>query len=45
MQAGDWLSKIAEKYYGDPLAFPQIVAANNAQNDGEYPDIENPDLT
>jgi hypothetical protein len=44
VQAGDWLSKIAEKYYGDALAFPQIVAASNARSDDDYPDIANPDL-
>lgn len=44
VQAGDWLSKIAEKYYGDALAYPQIVEANNAQSDDAYPDIANPDL-
>lgn len=44
VQAGDWLSKIAEKYFGDPLAFQQIVDANNAQSDDQYPDIANPDL-
>jgi nucleoid-associated protein YgaU len=25
VQAGDWLSKIAEKYYGDVLSFPRIL--------------------
>lgn len=44
VQAGDWLSKIAEKYYGDALAFPRIVEASNAQSDDDYPDIANPDL-
>jgi heat shock protein HslJ len=44
VQAGDWLSKIAEKYYGDPLAFERIVDASNAQSDDDYPDIANPDL-
>jgi len=44
VQAGDWLSKIAEKYYGDPLAFDRIVAANNTQSSDDYPDIANPDL-
>lgn len=44
VQAGDSLSIIAEKYYGDVLAYPQIVAANNAQSEDEYPDIANPDL-
>jgi hypothetical protein len=31
VQAGDWLSKIAEEYYGDPLAYPVIVEATNAK--------------
>ena len=44
VQAGDWLSKIAEKYYGNALAFDQIVNANNAQSSDDYPDIGNPDL-
>lgn len=29
IQADDWLSKIAEKTYGDPLAYAAIVAATN----------------
>ncbi|GIK40643.1 MAG: hypothetical protein BroJett011_44760 [Chloroflexota bacterium] len=29
VQAEDWLSKIAEKTYGDPLAYAAIVAATN----------------
>ncbi|MCB0168390.1 MAG: LysM peptidoglycan-binding domain-containing protein, partial [Anaerolineae bacterium] len=33
VQAGDWLSRIAEKYFGDVLAFDRIVAANNASSD------------
>ncbi len=41
VQAGDWLSKIAEKYYGDALAFSQIVEASNAQSDDDYPDNGN----
>ncbi len=44
VQAGDWLSKIAEKYYGDALAFPWIVEAGNAQSNDDYSDIANPDL-
>jgi heat shock protein HslJ len=44
VQPGDWLSKIAARYYGDPLAYDRIVEANNAQSDDEYPDIANPDL-
>jgi nucleoid-associated protein YgaU len=31
VQADDWLSKIAEKFYGNVLAFPAIVEATNAQ--------------
>lgn len=44
VQAGDWLSKVAEKYYGDALAFDRIVQASNAQSGDDYPDIANPDL-
>lgn len=28
VQAGDWLSKIAQKYYGDPMKYPIIHQAN-----------------
>lgn len=31
VQAGDWLSKIAQQQLGDPLAYPAIVAATNAK--------------
>ena len=31
IQADDWLSKIAEKQYGDPLAYSAIVYYNNLQ--------------
>jgi len=44
VQAGDWLSKIAGGYLGDVLAYDQIVAANNADPNDAYPDIQNPDL-
>src|SRR5688572_30342464 len=46
VQAGDWLSKLAEKYYGDPLAFPAIVEATNARaaEDSSFVVITNPDL-
>ena len=30
VQSDDWLSKIAEKFYGDPLAYPSIFEATNA---------------
>ncbi len=44
VQAGDWLSKIAEKCYGDPLAYNQFVSAANANPNDDYTNIENPDL-
>jgi carbonic anhydrase len=46
IQAGDWLSKLAEKYYGDPLAFPLIVEATNAQAgaDQSFAQISNPNI-
>jgi len=46
VQADDWLSKIAEKFYGDPLAFPAIVAATNARaaSDQSYMTITDPNL-
>jgi hypothetical protein len=34
VQADDWLSKIADKFYGDVLAFPAIVEATNAWSKG-----------
>jgi hypothetical protein len=46
VQADDWLSKLADKYYADVLAYPAIVEATNAaaQDDGSYASIANPDL-
>ncbi len=46
VQADDWLSKIAEKFYGDPVAFPAIVAATNAKaaTDDSYAVLDNPDV-
>ncbi len=46
VQAGDWLSKLAQAYYGDPLAYPVIVEATNAKalEDASFAVIENPDL-
>ena len=43
VQADDWLSKIADKFYGNVLAFPAIVEATNAQG-GDFPAITNPDV-
>jgi hypothetical protein len=46
VQADDWLSKIALKYYGDMFAYPVIVEATNAQaaEDDSFTVIDNPDL-
>ena len=46
VQAGDWLSKLAQKEYGDPLAYPAIVEATNAKatEDDSFTVITNPDL-
>ena len=46
VQADDWLSKIAEKVYGDVLAYPAIAAATNAKQaeDGAFALIENVDV-
>jgi hypothetical protein len=44
VQQGDWLSKIAEKYYGDVLAYDLIAQANNAKSDDDYPDIADSNL-
>lgn len=46
VQADDWLSKIADKVYGDLLAYPAIVEATNAAAvaDESYTAIDNPDV-
>jgi len=46
VQLNDWLSKIAEKVYGNPLAYPAIVQATNAaaQTDDTFTPIDNPDV-
>ncbi|MCB0165048.1 MAG: LysM peptidoglycan-binding domain-containing protein, partial [Anaerolineae bacterium] len=46
VQGDDWLSKIADKFLGDPLAFPAIVEATNtaAAADESYAQIDNPDI-
>ncbi len=45
VQADDWLSKIAEKVYGNVLAYPVIAEATNAMHsqDDTFPLIENLD--
>lgn len=44
VQANDWLSKIAEKYFDDMMAYPAIVEVANADANDAYTDIVNPDL-
>ncbi|HXW00486.1 MAG TPA: extracellular solute-binding protein [Anaerolineae bacterium] len=46
VQADDWVSKLAEKFYGDPLAYAAIVEATNAKAaaDNSYAPIDNPDV-
>ena len=46
VQADDWLSKIAEKVYGDVLAFQAIADATNAKaaGDDSYATIDNVDI-
>ncbi|MEM7343516.1 MAG: FG-GAP-like repeat-containing protein, partial [Chloroflexota bacterium] len=46
VQDDDWLSKIAEKFYGDLLTFPVIVDATNAkaEEDDTFTLIEDPNL-
>ncbi len=43
---GDWLSKLADKYLGNVMAYPAIVAATNekAAEDSSFVTITNPDL-
>jgi peptide/nickel transport system substrate-binding protein len=44
--ADDWLSKLADKYLGNPLAYPAVVYYTNQKNaeDASYAKIMNPDL-
>ena len=35
VQADDWLSKLADKFYGDPLAYPIIFDGTNAKATGD----------
>jgi LysM repeat protein len=46
VQAGDWISTIAEKYYGNVLAYPAIINATNvaAAEVARYLSINNPNL-
>ena len=42
--AADWLSKLADKYYGNPQAYPALVEATNQKHatDASYPLIGDP---
>ncbi len=46
VQADDWLSKIADKYLGNIMAYPAIVEATNRKHaaDDTYAQIDNPDV-
>jgi hypothetical protein len=46
VQADDWLSKLADKFYGDIFAYPTIVDATNAKakEDSSFDIVTNPDL-
>jgi simple sugar transport system substrate-binding protein len=46
IQKDDWLSKLADKEYGDPLAYPAIVYYNNlkAAEDSTFTHIEDPEF-
>jgi len=46
VQTDDWLSKIAEKVYGDVFAYPAIAEATNAKSveDDSFTNIENIDV-
>lgn len=46
VQADDWLSKLADKFLGDPLAYQAIADATNAKNtsDSSYAKIDNVDI-
>jgi len=46
VQKDDWLSKLAEKYLGDMMAYPEIVEATNrkAAEDSSFAQILDPNL-
>ena len=45
VQADDWLSRLADKFYGDPQAAPLIVAATNtrAAADANFAPVNDPE--
>jgi peptide/nickel transport system substrate-binding protein len=46
VQADDWLSKLADKFYGDPFSWPAIWLATSqkAAQDDSYANIVNPNV-
>jgi nucleoid-associated protein YgaU len=46
VQTDDTLSRLADKFYDDPLLYPAIVAATNARvaEDDSYTFISDPDV-
>ncbi len=46
VQLNDWLSKLAEKFYGNSLAYPAIVIATNARHaaDDTFAAIDDPNI-
>jgi branched-chain amino acid transport system substrate-binding protein len=46
VQADDWLSKLADKFYGNVLAYPAVVEATNQAHaaDDSYARIDNSDV-
>ncbi len=44
--AGDWLSKVADKYLGNPQAWPAVMQATNQKNleDSSFAKVANADL-
>ena len=46
VQADDWLSKLADKFYGDPLAYPIIFDGTNAKatEDDSYAPLIDPNV-
>ena len=46
VQADDWLSKLADKFYGDAQAYQAIIDVTNAKAavDSTYTSIDNPDV-
>ena len=46
VKAGDWLSALAQKFYGDATLYPRIVEGTNAKaaSDSTFAKISDPDL-